>query len=757
MKYYASKYIGYYFTTGLLLLIPVMNIWPNFIYQIIGIFTLFIMLIYNIIKSDILKVTVFDVLILLLFIYEIILYFISISRDVSLLYLQNSFFVTLYYFSLRTYVDRKRKITFLLNAFSVYFFFLSVISLFSFFLFVEKMDLLGFQNPLEFKNLYAPLGQMSNVWATYLLCFSGFILLTFSQTKYGLCEKYVLGIILSLLFLGIIHTFSRGAYVCLFLFLFFICVYIFRLKISLLKRTLCLLFIGLAVLTTFGLQKGALDTLRMNVTQSQKRSSEARVNSLKVAINIFRESPVLGVGSGNYSLAANKFFYENDNNTYVKWSANSGIQLIVEKGIIGFVLWLLVFVLLLNLLIHIRVTKLPASIIIITLIILVIKELTFSSYFEHIGLQLLVFTLFAIFQNGFCSKKYKLNNYPRRKFILISTYTLIYCWLLSVIISYLKNEENTRKFVIAMHDNNMKESQKYINKATGNAACLINKCLFEWTLYEQTLNKMHLQYAKYHLQKAIDQKKNDYLLQHNMANILQYEGRNDSALIILSKLVNDFPQNTLYQISLGKLLYKNGNADLALIHFEKAIRISPTVLDAPFWINFERSDSINATIIKDRLKKNMIKTEDPILISKYGKICLNLKDTIGAEKYLNKAITLLPNLSRPWYYLGMIAHYRGDSVKALRYISISEELSRIDYFTASYLSKHYFSQNDSLKGKDYQDRALSYLEILNSERNRKYQMWYNSKPLNNQIIPTMLQYEIIPEIYYKYHFRTKRN
>lgn len=136
---------------------------------------------------------------------------------------------------------------------------------------------------------------------------------------------------------------------------------------------------------------------------------------------------------------------------------------------------------------------------------------------------------------------------------------------------------------------------------------------------------------------------------------------------------------------------------------------------------------------------------------------MSLKDTVGADKYLNKAITLLPNLSRPWYYLGMIAHYRGDSVKALKYISISEELSRIDYFTASYLSKHYFSQNDSLKGKDYQDRVLSYLEILNSERNRKYQIWYNSKPLNNQIIPTELQYEIIPEIYYKYHFRTKKD
>lgn len=73
---------------------------------------------------------------------------------------------------------------------------------------------------------------------------------------------------------------------------------------------------------------------------------------------------------------------------------------------------------------------------------------------------------------------------------------------------------------------------------------------------------------------------------------------------------------------------------------------------------------------------------------------------------------------------------------ALKYISISEELSRADYFTASYLSKYYFSQNDSQKGKDYHDMALSCLEILNSERNRKYQIWYNSKPLNNQIIPT---------------------
>lgn len=757
MKYYASKYIGYYFTTGLLSLIPVINMWPNFIYQAIGISVLFIMLIYHIMKSDILNVTAFDMLILFLFIYEIILYFISISRDVSLLYVQNSYFGTLYYFSLRIHVNKKRKITFLLKIFTTFFFLLSVISLMSFSLFVEKVHLLGFENPLDFKNLYAPLGQMSNVWATYLLCFSGFILLAFSLTKCGFSKKCIYGIILSLLFLGIIHTFSRGGYISLFLFLFIICIYVYRLKISILKRSLYFLFIGLAIFTTFSLQKGALDTLRMNTTQSQKRSTEARVNSLKVAMDIFGEAPVLGVGSGNYSLAANKFFYENDNNTYVKWSANSLIQLMVEKGILGFFLWLLIIILLLNSLIHIRVSKLPALIIIITLIILVIKEFTFSSYFEHIGLQLLVFTLVAIFQNGYCSKEYKLINYPRRKFILISIYTLSYCWLLLAIVSYLKNEENIRKFVIAMHDNNKEESQKYINKITVSTAYFINKYLFEWALYEQTLNEKHLQCAKYHLQKAIGQNNNDYLLQHNMANILQYEGRNDSALIILSKLVNDFPQNTLYQISLGKLLYENGNTDFALIHFEEAIRISPTVLDAPFWINFERTDSISATIIKDRLKKKMIKTEDPILISKYGKICLNLKDTIGAEKYLNKAITLLPNLSRPWYYLGMIAHYRGDSVKALKYISISEELSRIDYFTASYLSKHYFSQNDSLKGKDYQDRALSYLEILNSERNRKYQIWYNSKPLNNQIIPTKLQYEMIPEIYYKYHFRTKKD
>ncbi len=79
---------------------------------------------------------------------------------------------------------------------------------------------------------------------------------------------------------------------------------------------------------------------------------------------------------------------------------------------------------------------------------------------------------------------------------------------------------------------------------------------------------------------------------------------------------------------------------------------------------------------------------DPVEYARKGKILLALGDTIASERYLNRALDMLPNISLPWCYLGVIACERGDTVAGRQYLTKSYTLNQYEPITLISMNKY---------------------------------------------------------------------
>lgn len=139
---------------------------------------------------------------------------------------------------------------------------------------------------------------------------------------------------------AILVSFSRGAYIALFVFfamlITFFCIY----KRDMLKKALaiCLCVWLPTLLCMLPERKSVLITCFMNHTVSQQRSTAGRFVKWKEAINIFGLFPATGVGGGNYALASDTYRQERQG-LFTSYATNTYLQVAAEKGIVGVIVY----------------------------------------------------------------------------------------------------------------------------------------------------------------------------------------------------------------------------------------------------------------------------------------------------------------------------------------------------------------------------------------------------------------------------------
>ncbi len=136
-----------------------------------------------------------------------------------------------------------------------------------------------------------------------LLCLVPFPIISILESGYR--KEQICYICMEILMLvAILVSFSRGAYIALFVFfamlITFFCIY----KRDMLKKALaiCLCVWLPTLLCMLPERKSVLITCFMNHTVSQQRSTAGRFVKWKEAINIFGLFPATGVGGGNMPL-----------------------------------------------------------------------------------------------------------------------------------------------------------------------------------------------------------------------------------------------------------------------------------------------------------------------------------------------------------------------------------------------------------------------------------------------------------------------
>jgi len=182
-----------------------------------------------------------------------------------------------------------------------------------------------------------------NVFGGYLVVVIGLLQIYDLRFKILKNNKNILFIFYSLLLISLFFTFSRSAWLVVFIFLL---VHLFFNKNNLKFKILNLRFLIprfvlalILVISFFPL----LHTRFSNESISEVRSTTERVSGYKEAWKIFKENPVFGVGAGNYTVAE-----YNLNPNLQAWEIqpvhNVGVLFVVEFGIIGVLFLLFVII-----------------------------------------------------------------------------------------------------------------------------------------------------------------------------------------------------------------------------------------------------------------------------------------------------------------------------------------------------------------------------------------------------------------------------
>lgn len=692
-------------------------------------FIVLTLLLCVLIKNQGLYLSILDGIVLTLWAYDGISLLWSISPFQPISHFQVFSLSVIYYFLLRSGFREINNLKKLLLLYCTLFSVLGIIALVAFILFQDSLKYVEWYQLYNFRYLYQPFGILLNVWGTLLVGCASIVLMTKT-----LCYKKRLSWILLtftsvILSIAALVTFSRGVYLawCILLFgeISIIVIGLWK-KNKKIQTKVWSLSITIAIVFCFVVTyKGDVSTtLKFNQTLSQQKSTSGRIQSSKAAIASFKNEIWQGVGSGNYSLAIDTIRYQADSVGFTSFAPNSLVQIGVEKGIIGLILWSVLGGLL-SLLIFRNRHQLATLAALIGFLSIGVKEMTFAVFFESQAMQLLFFTLLASCQNICLSKSVSIISSLQSRYTVIATICLGCTLLVFTVRSQTKDKHFNEQFIDFFDKQQYDKAQQSIVKTRETTPFLINRTVLNWTYFLQTQDSSYLERAKRHLQKARQLSPQDIQLQVYESVINWAEQDSVKAIVNIRTLVERFPEKSLYRLMLSFYLYKSGEIPVALPHMIKAIELNPNILDTPIWSNLQKYDRPFSDKLVNQLqlraKEIIVKKgpSDPIALAKCGKVLLAIGDTISAQNILRQAVHTMPHLTRPWYYLGLIETKNSNEQQGLLYLKRYITLEKDGYLSPEQVD------TQSLDLLTINKPTTSIQDIF-PEYNSKFLRWYRT-------------------------------
>lgn len=720
------RYYGYYWYV-----IPVLLVFGVFISGYLDpngfVFFILAAVFPLIAKSKGFRLTLLDSAVILLWVYEIILLFTSINRIAGYFYLKSTTIALLFYFVLRLGFTNRKRINALLFPSGLYVGFLAFVSAVSFFIFESRMTAGGFTDLYDFRYVYTPMGNLTNVWSNILIGFLGIILLGMFYAR----KKQRFFLVLSLIpvIFGLVVSFSRGIYISLCLMLLFTGVFLAvskKIKKGTKIAILATVVIGVALMA-IPYSTEVSRTLEMNKSISQQRSIAGRLKVAEVAQEIVSENPLVGIGSGTYSLYANQLVYENDPGSFTHIAASMIFQVVAEKGLIGALLWVFLMVALLYTIISGKKKNDIPIFVLLILITLFIRELTFPVLLDHISLQIAFMVLLAIFQNNLENKRAM---DIRPDMVRVLRWFPLVIWLLFFIPDQFIRQDKqwNRKVLMAVEAGDFEEAESNIEHTRRTLPYLINRSSICWKGFLRTGNPDYLDRAENDLRESLSKNPLDFQLRHNLAIVLKEKRKTSESLEILKGLTDSFPGNPLYNVSLFEFYRDEGAMDQGVPYLGKALLLSPSLLDAPIFKEtvrrYPKTDSIMRSYIQSAVDVPG-NIDNPIDKAEHARLILYLGDTLQAKSFFQEVSADMPNLPRPWGYLGMIAFESGDTATGRKLLQASRAIWPADPLINTYWTKYTGETTEEIEALG-RDHAHIHLYITYF---KKYNRWYWDFPV----------------------------
>lgn len=585
----------------------------------------------------------------LLFLYEIANYFVSEYQPNSILFLQDFLIITCCFLILHPLLKDKENRIYFVVFISLSAGLLALFNIPMFFFRYYESSVYGFDDFSQFRFLYRPLFFLSNEWVTIILCFLPFpfigLLLLWKKHSF----RYGFLFIIGLLVFNVLISFSRAGMLAFLLFVFLLNFFWGVNRLFSIRKLLFanIAFIILLAIFAFYFSDSIQSSIQQ--TQSHQRSTEGRLKQWEQTIGVIGRSPYFGLGSKNYALLGRSSQGNDLEYSFTGRVNNSYLQLLIEKGWIGFALWLCFMGIFLFYSLRQfrkeknRLEKAIDGVILSAVCAILFREFFFSSLFYNSGLLLLFFLLF-VFSNKESDKVITI-----RKPILTGGLVLI---MSSTIYFYFKKTDNALFYATA----GLNCERRLNLQVNYNLSNNYNN-LFVVTQQDSIIQA--IQFYK----KACQLSPSDAMFQHNLGWLYQINQQLDSAVIYLSQAIKSEPNVALYQISRG-LIVESQNVEKAFGLYKQAILLSPDIIDSPFFadLRVRNPKEVNGLLkdVSDEFSQRLSVQYSSVIEAKSGKILLSLGETDRAYEAFNHVTQIHPNLNRPWYYLGNLEYKAGN-------------------------------------------------------------------------------------------------
>ena len=450
---------------------------------------------------------------------------------------------------------------------------------------------------------------------------------------------------------------------------------------------------------------------------SQIRSTQGRINIWSRSLEQTQAHRLWGVGSSNAALSLLSTADQDETTGFASRAFSLPIQVLVEKGISGFVLYGL-FLLLAGWEFHSGMrlytgTKSVNSISAIKkrkntdrgnheksfelrngnahramkccfaagIIAVLFRELTYSSLLEHTLLLAMFFALVALACTG--TKPHTLEIQPVACVVFVVVLALQIPFY-----NFIRANNKLSDFYSQVTAANFVAARESIDEAI--RLWPWNSRYYGWRAYVGS-QKLPSQCTKHSennsrslidaetkqalaavadYRKSLELNSRDAVAHHNLAWLEHLLGDDRSAAQNWHRSVEIDPGNAVFHLSYGMFLEENGDIHEADRQYETAIGLQPSILDSPFFTRYQnrsaqRADSVVRESIA-QIESSLGHGDDPILEARLGKLYLQKGNIKRAEELLNKAVQQLPNLPMVWFNLGEVDEARGDSELSTR-------------------------------------------------------------------------------------------
>lgn len=558
-----------------------------------------------------------------------------------------------------------------------------LLSIVSFFVFRSSVFAAGFDDIYHFRALYRPLGYICNGWAEIGIVLFGLSLL---HRKFMMPVGFVSAF-------AVLLTFSRGAYVAMALFAVYF-------MLSVRNNGLRLRFLGIlasALVVVAVLCPQELHTVVSgNVTQSQRQSTEWRINSTKQVVNVIKEAPLIGHGNGNYSMATDKSCVYDNTGLFTTLAPNVIIFLMVEKGIIGMSLWGVIV-----LMSFVRLFKHRSNygyaVVGCTFIALFVKEMTQATLFSNPFVLFLCYCVLA-FMNSCDSGRTFSCKYTLR----VASMCVMTVWFVGLSVIYIDKHDTeiiSESFEM-LRKGDFSLASNLVMTTYGNVPSKIEQGVLLTRCYLNTKDERYARKAETIFLDVRSMQKEDLQPCLFLAFIYLRQGKPKKTLDILKIPIAMHPENGIYQYYMAEA-YRQMKMDR-----RAADCLTDAVMAVPRLLNTESVKKIKTCSpdIYYWMFVNIVRKGETLMTPKewarYGYILDVFGQKDKSAEYLRKAVIALPNLSTPWRLLGENQKY-------------------------SLLGRGAF-QNDKSKDRTLQDEnlMLTDFDVLKMGYDMRYSSWY---------------------------------